>query len=199
MVCWVSLFRCWQWGTAGVTYVRRGPGMSHVRIGWSQPAPMDPQKDIAEPINNDGGIYVIRYLRKGKKLHSQWGKKKKKIMSEKNHYNHQDQKGRRRCSRSQIPVCAPWYRYCPAAHGQSHTGAGGYTLKEAATCGKTTLEKRKIVRNKEWQRQTIMNWPYSTIPQPPALLSEVENVEMLGMKKWSWDWEKEDRTALLYF
>lgn len=43
-------------------------GLSHVGNHQSQPAPADPPRDTAEPLNQDGGILGNMRVRKGKKL-----------------------------------------------------------------------------------------------------------------------------------
>lgn len=159
MVCWVSLPRSWQQGTAGVASVRKGQGLPHAGHSWSQPAPIGPWQDTAEPTSDTGGTSVITHLRKGKTQHKQWGGREKNVT--KKPCKHQAEKGRRgrRCSRTQIPICAPRYRYYHADHKGSHAGGGGYVLKEAGACGEPMLEQRKSVRRKEWQRWTTIIWP----------------------------------------
>lgn len=54
----------------------------------------------------------------------------------------------------------------PGAGAEIHTEAGGGPMAEqmdileaTTACGEPTLEQRKIVRSKEWQKETIMYWP----------------------------------------
>lgn len=88
---------------------------------------------------------------------------------------HQGQRKKRKYSMlEQISTLQP--------HGGPNVAAGTRVLREVAAHGKSTLEQRKRVKRKEWQRGTVMIATPSS-PLPLARLGRVGRRQGVRMEE----------------
>lgn len=62
-------------------------------------------------------------------------------------------------------------------------------LKSCTLWEGLTVDERKNVRRKAWQRQILVDW---ALPPLPAPLWDEKGIEDSGMKKWYWDWRERE-------